>query len=105
MGMGFSYGYTGLHIYGFRAPRGQLGRYEKLFATMAASVRTNPVWLHALIRLIAAVQTNASLQAGNRARIWREAMQQIGEIRMQTWQSSQETLSRNGAAPRARHPL
>ncbi|GIX46664.1 MAG: hypothetical protein KatS3mg131_0875 [Candidatus Tectimicrobiota bacterium] len=92
--LGPQYTYVTPQIYTFRAPKGQLESYETLFATVMASVRVNPVWEQAMVQLIASVNMGISLAAGERARIWNQAMNQIGELRVRTWQQSQETLSR-----------
>jgi hypothetical protein len=81
-------------IYSLRAPSGTLSQYEQLFSAIVSSVRINPAWESAIVQLVANVNTNISQQAGNRAAIWQNAMNQVGQIRMQTWQQSQETVSR-----------
>jgi hypothetical protein len=85
-------------IAALRAPKGQLQQHGRLFATILASTRNNPVWITALLQLIANVSTNASIAAGQRAAIWSNAMNQIGEMRVRTWQQSQETLSRTAVS-------
>jgi hypothetical protein len=88
------YSYFVKDIATLRAPKGQLKQHEKLFSTMLASTRNNPVYVSAMLQLIANVSANASISAGNRAAIWSHAMSQIGEMRVRTWQQNQDTLSR-----------
>ena len=94
MGGGISYSCYGDHIYAFRAPKGQLAEYGKLFTAIAGSIHTNPVWRHAVLKVILNVNMKASIAAGTRAGIWREAMNEIGRIRVKNWQQQQETLNR-----------
>jgi hypothetical protein len=86
--------FTANHLYAFRAPQGQLESYERLYSTIMASIRNNPVWQNALIQVVASINTQASVAAGSRAAIWRNAMSQIGEMRVRTWQQNQETVNR-----------
>lgn len=88
------YSYFVKDIAAFRAPKGQLKNHETLFSAILASIRTNPAWHNAMLQLIANVSSNASRAAGNRAAIWSNAMNQIGEMRLRTWQKNNETLSR-----------
>jgi hypothetical protein len=85
--------YTANHIYAFRSPRGRMEGHSGLYATIVGSIRNNPVWQAALVRVATAMNTQASIAAGNRAAIWRDAMTQVGEMRVRTWQQNQETLS------------
>ena len=78
----------------FRAPRGQLQKHEPLFASILASIHDNPVWQNAILQLVANISSNISREAGNRAAIWRNSMNQIGELRIRTWQQNQETVNR-----------
>ncbi|MFQ5582807.1 MAG: hypothetical protein ACE5GL_00035 [Calditrichia bacterium] len=92
--LGPMYSCATLQIYTFRAPKGELEKYENLFSTMIASVRVNPVWEQAVVLLAVKINTGISMAAGERARIWQQTMQQIGEMRVRTWEKSQESLAR-----------
>jgi hypothetical protein len=84
--------------FAFRAPEGQLDASGPMLAAMLSSIRINPAWQAAASRVLLAVgqaQLNGAIE---RARIWRDAMQEIGEMRMQTWWRSQEAQDRTAAA-------
>jgi hypothetical protein len=82
--------------YAFRAPQGGGGleAAEPLLGTMLASIRLNPAWQAALEQLILSIGRTRIAGAVERARIWRDAMNQIGEMRMRSWQQSQESRDR-----------
>jgi len=81
-------------VYAFRAPEGQFRKFERLFATIVGSVRTNPVWERALVQVSAKINAGISRAAVARARIWSQAMNQIGETRVRTWEHNQNTMSK-----------
>ena len=84
--------------FAFRAPAGQLDASGPLLAAMLASVRINPAWQAAAAKVLIAVGQAQLKGAIERARIWREAMQEIGDARMQTWWRSQEAQDRTSYA-------
>jgi hypothetical protein len=92
--MGIQYGYMTDSLFGFRAPRGQLSRYEALFATMLASYRPNPQWVNAAITVWTNIQSGWSRTSGEMSRIWAEAGQQIGQTIMSAWQYRRDTVDR-----------
>ena len=92
--LGVQYGYMTDSLFGFRAPRGQLSRYEGLFATMLASYRPNPQWVNAIITVWANIQKGWSRTSGEMSRIWAQAGAQIGQTIMSTWQYRRDTVDR-----------
>lgn len=84
--------------FSFRAPVGQLDASEPMLAAMLASIRINPAWQAAAARVVMAVAQAQLRGAVERARIWREAMQEIGEARMQSWWRTQEAQDRTALA-------
>ncbi len=80
--------------YAFRAPRGELGAAEPLLGTMLASLRLNPAWQAAVSQVTLNIGRTQIAGAAERARIWRDAMNQIGEMRMRSWQYSRESQDR-----------
>ncbi len=95
-----SLGFTRLHdsatqsVYAFRAPAGGLEAAEPLFGTMLASLRLNPAWQAAVSQATLNIAQVRIQGAADRARIWRDAMNQIGEMRMQSWRTSQDSQDR-----------
>ena len=47
-----------------------------------------------MLQLVSKISAGTSIAAGQRATIWRNAMNQIGEMRVKTWYQNQDTLSR-----------
>lgn len=93
-----SHTFYATNMYGFRAPKGQLNKHEKLFATMMASMHINPAWENAVVQVMNNINRVAIQEAGKRAAIWRNAMNEVGQMQMQSWQQSQNTLDRISAA-------
>jgi hypothetical protein len=80
--------------YAFRAPQGGLEEAEPLLGAMLASIRLNPAWQTAVNHVTAAILRAQIIGAAERARIWRDAMNEIGEMRMRSWQSARESQDR-----------
>jgi hypothetical protein len=81
-------------IYAVHAPQGQLDRAAPLFATIVASVRPNPQYTAAMAQFIQGMQQRATQGAMDRARIWRDAQQQIGNTITQTYEQNQRVQDR-----------
>ena len=92
------YFYEASNVFAFRAPQGELTRYEGLFSTMLGSIRVNPAWSSA----IAQVQLNIARirQKGimDRFKIRQEANEYVSDTINSTWQHSQESADRSAAA-------
>ncbi len=80
---------TASRIFGFRAPAGRLDQDERLFATMVASAAINPVWEAALNRVALNLAQIQIRGAAERARIWSDAMAEVGRSQMEAWQNQQ----------------
>ncbi len=84
--------------FAFRAPAGQLDASEPVLSAMLRSVRINPAWQMAAGKVLIAVAQAQLKGAVDRANIWRDAMQEIGEARMQSWWRTQESQDRTALA-------
>jgi hypothetical protein len=96
--LGGSHTYWTPQIYAFRAPKGQLAGYQRLMGMMTASMRVNPAWEHAVTQVVVNIGGAMIKGAADRAAIWRQAMNEIGDMRMRSWQQTQDTLNRVSVA-------
>lgn len=82
------------NVVGTWAPRGQLDRQAKLFATMIASTRPNPQYQAAVAQFLSNVGRIQQQAAMDRQRIWREAQQAISSSIQQTYAQNQAVQDR-----------
>ena len=82
------------NVFAFRAPRGQLDASLPLMGVMLSSIRINPAWQAAVSQVLLNIGNTRIKGAADRARIWHDAMNEIGAMRMQTWQSAQDSRDR-----------
>lgn len=82
------------NVVGAWAPRGQLDRQAKLFATMFASTRPNPQYQAAVAQFLGTVGRIQQQAAMDRQRIWREAQQSISSSIQQTYAQNQAVQDR-----------
>jgi hypothetical protein len=82
------------NIYGLRAPAGELERNEPLLAAMIGSIRVNPEWEAAIAQVRSNIGRTIQQGIADRARIMRQAQQEIADIQMRTWEHSQATQDR-----------
>lgn len=84
--------------FAFRAPRGRLEQAEPLLGAMLASVRINPAWMAAVAQVMTNIGRVQLQGVMDRARIWRDAMNEIGEMRMQSWRTARDSQDRMSRA-------
>lgn len=77
-------------LYSFSAPKGKLDEATPLLQVITASARTTPEW----DALIVSLQQIRQKGAMDRARIMREAQQEIGEMQRQAWREQQASNDR-----------
>ncbi len=78
-------------LYALWAPAGELDRDEKLFASIVASARPNPVWTAAVQQHLAAMARIAQKGALDRSRILAEANEYVANLRQETWEARQRS--------------
>lgn len=92
--------YTRNHVtimqsaYVFRAPQGGLEAAEPLLGVMVATFRKNPAWGAAVDQVRLNINWTRIQAEGERARIRRDTMAQIGETQLRAWQSRQAAQDR-----------
>ena len=82
------------NVVGTWAPRGQLDRQARLFATMITSTRPNPQYQAAVAQFLNNVGRIQQQAAMDRQRIWREAQQSISSSIQQTYAQNQAVQDR-----------
>ncbi len=82
------------NVVGIWAPRGQLDRQARLFATMVTSTRPNPQYQAAVAQFLNNVGRIQQQAAMDRQRIWREAQQAISGSIQQTYAQNQAVQDR-----------
>lgn len=85
-------------VFGFRAPKGELDRNERLFSTIIASMRVNPAWDHAVRQTIAQINKIKADGARRNLAQMRESSRkmfdtfnEINEMRRDSWRKQQES--------------
>ncbi len=82
-------------VFALRMPAGRFD--NKLAATIVASMRPNPVYQAAVSNFLAGMNKTANDGAMARARIWREAGQQMSATISQSYQNQQAVQDRSAA--------
>ena len=85
---------SALNMLGTRAPAGQLEANAPLFSTILASMRVNPRWQAAVDQFMAGMANTAAKGARDRAEIWRNAWNDIGEMQRQGYEQRQQVQDR-----------
>lgn len=85
---------TAYRVIGTWAPRGQLEQRSKLFATMLASLRSNPQYEAAVGQWLSNMGRIQQQGAIDRHRIWREAQESISNTIQQTYRQNQAVQDR-----------
>jgi hypothetical protein len=93
---GHSTSYTTMasKVVGFRAPPGALQKSEALFAAMLSSIRINPAWEQAVQQHLMKMNQIAAKGAADRARIWSNTMNEIGDMHRRSWENQQASQDR-----------
>lgn len=78
-------------IYAARAPVGEIDKMAPMFGAIFASIRTNPAWNAAMAQVRANIQKIRAKGFAERQRIWRQTMQEISDMQMDSWRQSQES--------------
>jgi hypothetical protein len=73
MGQSLYYSSTADHVFGMRAPQGQLDAQEKLFQLLMGNVRVDPAWQARVQQVIANLQAQDSKGAADRSAIIAQA--------------------------------
>lgn len=89
-----SYTCAAENLMAFQAPAANEAEGERLFATIMASIRINPVWLQAIQQMFMNVHQIQMQGVRDRSRIWRETQNEIGQMRAESWQRQQESRDR-----------
>jgi len=87
--VGYATAYTlnASRVVAYRTPPGEMQSMERIFGTMLSSIHLNPAWQKALNDLIQRISNITLKGVIDRHNIWRNAMNEIGEIRMKSWQN------------------
>ncbi|MEZ5356356.1 MAG: hypothetical protein R2762_27290 [Bryobacteraceae bacterium] len=88
-------------VFAYRAPVGELARYDPIFATIMNSLRVNPAWKIAINR-IGMQLAQRTIDAGRvaiqgimaRSQIMSRALSEAGDIQMRTWRNGQQSNDR-----------
>jgi hypothetical protein len=94
MGYQNTYTTTADRVYGFRAPAGELERYEPLASAIIGSIRFNPEWRAAVLQVQINIARIIQKGVADRAAIVRQGQQEIADMQMQGWQSRQAAQDR-----------
>lgn len=86
------------NLYALWAPEGELDRNERLFASIVASARPNPVWLAAVQRHLLAMSSIAHKGTMDRSRILAEANEYVSNLRRESWEASQRSQDKMAEA-------
>jgi hypothetical protein len=89
-----SYSTTAQFVYGFRAPAGELDRYEPLASAIIGSIRINPQWQAAVTQVQLNIAAIVRKGVADRAAIVRGAQQEMQAMQMQAWESRQAAQDR-----------
>jgi hypothetical protein len=81
-------------VYAFRAPAGELDRYEPLASAIIGSIRLNQAWQTAVQQVYVNIARTIQKGIADRAAIVRQAQNDIADMQMQTWQSRQASQDR-----------
>jgi hypothetical protein len=81
-------------VVSYRAPAGELRSMERLYAAMLSSIHINPAWQNAVQQVKLRIQNIKYKGALDRQRIMSNAMNEIGEMHMKTWQHEQASQDR-----------
>jgi hypothetical protein len=85
----------GDHVFGFRAPQGQLDTQEKFFWMMLSTVHLDPQWQARIIQVIAGMQAKDSQGVQDRTKIIAKNGQDISNIMNQTFENTNKSQDRN----------
>ena len=88
MGQAVYYSSTADHVFGMRAPQGQLDAQEKLFQLVMSTVRVDPQWQARVQQVIANLQAQDSKGAADRSAIATKAGQDMSKIIHDTYQNA-----------------
>jgi hypothetical protein len=81
-------------VYAFRAPAGELDRYEPLASAIIGSIRFNPEWQAAVQQVQLNIARIVQEGVADRAAIIRQGQQELADMQMQGWQSRQASQDR-----------
>lgn len=90
--------YEAFGLSAFRAPKGQLKKHEKLFATMTASIRVNRGWEQAIAAHQRKMHQINMKGIRDRAAITRQTNEEIREMMSDSWEKQQASQDRIAAA-------
>jgi len=90
--------YEAFGLSAFRAPKGQLKKHEKLFATMTASIRVNRGWEQAIAAHQRKMHQINRKGIRDRAAITRQTNEEIREMMSDSWEKQQASQDRIAAA-------
>ena len=97
MGQAYHYSCAGEHVFGLRAPQGQLDAQERFFSMVLSTIHVDPQWEARVLQVLANLHATDAKGARDRSAIITKSGQDISRIINQTYENRNQSQDRTMA--------